>query len=364
MQVPAIGKDGAPVQLAGKVVGLYFSAHWCPPCRAFTPTLAAAYIDAIHASSAFEIVFVSSDRDPRSFDAYYATMPWAKVPFESAAVRAALSAQYAIRGIPALLLFDTAGKLITREGVKLVQAGGLGGVLVRTPRRPFSELMASIGAGGGNVLLYFSRHPAFDAVLLQWSAAHREARVVCVVKGASLGGAGSPWPILPSGGANSLSESYGVGEELALVLVDENGVLLCRNAKVRVETEPERYPWPPQACENLAAVADDINEVPTLVLFLDKLINTDLSTRLAYAFRAAADACWSQAGAPKFAISTTGDEVTDRLRLFAGLARDRDGQESYRLAYFQLAAGALTIWKEDKHPDEAGIVQFIVRGTK
>jgi nucleoredoxin len=25
------------------VVGLYFSAHWCPPCRGFTPNLVAKY---------------------------------------------------------------------------------------------------------------------------------------------------------------------------------------------------------------------------------------------------------------------------------------------------------------------------------
>jgi nucleoredoxin len=319
-------------------------------------------------------VFVSSDRDARSFDAYYATMPWAKVPFEAATARATLGSKYAIRGIPALLLFDPAGKLITREGVKLVQANGLSGVLVRAPPRPFPEVMASVGAAGGNVLLYFvphtgfdavssrgsASHPGFDAVLARWSAAHPEARIVCIGRAAS-----ATWPVLPPGpDAMALAEACGVGKDLALALVDNTGAILCRNAKVRVETEPERYPWPPQACETLHAVADDINEVPTLVLFLDKLTDADLGSRLEYAFRAAADACWTQTGAPKFAITFTGDEVTDRLRLYAGMARDRDGPSSYRLAYFQLAAGVLNVWKEDRHPDQTSIVQFIVRGAQ
>ena len=39
-------KDGSRVSvdaLQGKMVALYFSAHWCPPCRGFTPKLKAFY---------------------------------------------------------------------------------------------------------------------------------------------------------------------------------------------------------------------------------------------------------------------------------------------------------------------------------
>jgi len=36
---PNYEKVTAEAALGGKVVGLYFSAHWCPPCRQFTPVL-------------------------------------------------------------------------------------------------------------------------------------------------------------------------------------------------------------------------------------------------------------------------------------------------------------------------------------
>ena len=54
--------------LEGKIVGIYFSAHWCPPCRGFTPVLKDAYEDLKEQDKNFEIVFVSSDRDQASFD--------------------------------------------------------------------------------------------------------------------------------------------------------------------------------------------------------------------------------------------------------------------------------------------------------
>ena len=50
------GADTKPTSqvLGGKaVVGLYFSAHWCPPCRGFTPQLAALYEALVAAGESF-----------------------------------------------------------------------------------------------------------------------------------------------------------------------------------------------------------------------------------------------------------------------------------------------------------------------
>ena len=48
----------------GAVLGLYFSAHWCPPCRKFTPKLAEVYENLKKSSQDFEVVFISSDSTP------------------------------------------------------------------------------------------------------------------------------------------------------------------------------------------------------------------------------------------------------------------------------------------------------------
>ena len=70
----------------GKTIGFYFSAHWCPPCRAFTPKLAEIYKEAQAISKSFRIVFVSSDRDEDSFKEYRSTMPWPAVPLNHGAL--------------------------------------------------------------------------------------------------------------------------------------------------------------------------------------------------------------------------------------------------------------------------------------
>jgi nucleoredoxin len=62
----------------------YFSAHWCGPCRSFTPRFAEWYsakVGGMPAGKKFETIFVSGDRDAASFSEYAATMPWLALDF-------------------------------------------------------------------------------------------------------------------------------------------------------------------------------------------------------------------------------------------------------------------------------------------
>merc|ERR1711920_810196 len=68
-----IRKDGSTVatdSLRGKTLGLYFSAHWCPPCRGFTPKLKAFYEEYAAKSTDFEIIFISADRSEEEMHSY------------------------------------------------------------------------------------------------------------------------------------------------------------------------------------------------------------------------------------------------------------------------------------------------------
>ena len=61
-----VNGEGEPISanslLADKdFVLFYFSGHWCPPCRQFTPVLSDFYTK-VATEGKFEVVFVSSDR--------------------------------------------------------------------------------------------------------------------------------------------------------------------------------------------------------------------------------------------------------------------------------------------------------------
>lgn len=91
-----------------KVVGLYFSASWCGPCRQFTPKLAQYYEKMNKKTKGrFEIIWISGDRSEQEFAGYYQGMPWLAVPANVASqVYQKLSPMYKVKGIPHMVFLD------------------------------------------------------------------------------------------------------------------------------------------------------------------------------------------------------------------------------------------------------------------
>eukprot|EP00475_Leptophrys_vorax_P011016 TRINITY_DN17573_c0_g1_i3.p1 TRINITY_DN17573_c0_g1~~TRINITY_DN17573_c0_g1_i3.p1 ORF type:complete len:607 (+),score=136.86 TRINITY_DN17573_c0_g1_i3:418-2238(+) len=89
------------------VIGLYFGGSWCPPCRAFLPQLIQFYNRITQEKGhKFELVFISSDQSHTDFAQYYAQMPFLAIPFENRRQKDMLSATYAVRAIPTLIMID------------------------------------------------------------------------------------------------------------------------------------------------------------------------------------------------------------------------------------------------------------------
>lgn len=133
-----LSQDGTrlPTQNAlvnARLIGLYFSAHWCMPCRQFTPMLAEMYdhLRDEYPNNGMEIVFVSGDRDQNSFDRYFATMPWKAIAFDHLQlVKHSLNMTYGVRGIPSFVVLDAvSGRVVvpasqSRQEVAIACRGG------------------------------------------------------------------------------------------------------------------------------------------------------------------------------------------------------------------------------------------------
>lgn len=109
--------------LVGKNVLLYFSAHWCPPCRAFLPKLIEAYHKIKSEGDPFEVIFISSDRDQASFDDFFSGMPWLALPFGDPR-KSSLSRKFKVQGIPTVVALGPTGRTVTTEARALIMEHG------------------------------------------------------------------------------------------------------------------------------------------------------------------------------------------------------------------------------------------------
>lgn len=110
------GKRLSTGDLAGKKIGIYFTASWCPPCRAFSPQLVAAYNQLQADGKPFEVVLVTHDQDKASMEKYMKDyeMPWVAVPFGDKHIEA-LNKKFSVNGIPKLVVVDDAGATLSAE---------------------------------------------------------------------------------------------------------------------------------------------------------------------------------------------------------------------------------------------------------
>jgi len=287
------GEKPTEAVLAGKTaIGLYFSAHWCPPCRAFTPQLAGMYKDVL-TEKGMEIIFVSSDKDQGSFDEYYGEMPWCALPFSKRAEKDQLSKKFKVSGIPMFVILGPDGALITNDGRGAVSKDPKA---ERYPWHPPSKadkakmVLDALGSelvgktGGKPIGLYFSAHwcppcRGFTPKLAEYykDGLKDKMEIIFVSSDRDQGSFDEyykemPWLALPfenRQGKNVLSEVCGVEGIPSFVVVGQDGAIITTDGRSKVQKDPKAatFPdgWLPQPFNDVNDDPSDLNDEKCLI---------------------------------------------------------------------------------------------------
>jgi nucleoredoxin len=297
-----LGKDGEvdteTVLKSKTAIALYFSAHWCPPCRGFTPQFAEWYKNDLQ-SKGLEVIFVSSDRDDEAFKEYYGDMPWLALPYSERERKETLSKKFKVNGIPSVVILGPDGKLITADGRAAISSDPKGEEIPWKPKT-FKEVFddAVLCCPGdtkkkgsdlaGKVLgLYFSAHwcppcRGFTPKLAEWYSASLKEKgfeVVFVSSDKDQETFNSyfgeqPWLALDFSDRKrkeQLSQLFGVEGIPSLVIVDKDGSVITKDGRgaITADTTGKEFPWYPKPVSNLNRGPGDINEVTTVVAFCE-----------------------------------------------------------------------------------------------
>jgi len=352
------GESPTAEVLAGKkAVALYFSAHWCPPCKGFTPQLAKWYTNDLQGKD-LEIVFVSGDRDEAAFTEYFAEMPWVSLPFADRDRESALSKKFKVSGIPSVVILDgVTGELITTDGKAAISGDPTGEEM---PWRPKSldELLngALISKPGGEptdaktflagkvFAFYFSAHwcppcKGFTPKLASWYTKDLHAKGLEVVFVSSDRDEGAfteyaaemPWHALEFADRKrkeQLSTRFGVSGIPSVVIIDADGSVISKDGRAAISADPagEDFPWHPKPVKNLKGGPGNINETPTVLAFCE---TSDAATQAAVveAMTPAGARFLAEAKATKedptieFIVVTSSEGLSSRLRSMFKMAK-------------------------------------------
>jgi len=355
-------KDGEkPVAevLQGKYVGIYFSAHWCPPCRGFTPQLAQSYKDHLKAKE-LEIVFVSSDRDEKSFNDYYGEQPWVALPYGNRDKKEFLNKKFKVQGIPTFVILDQEGAVVTADARGEVSEDPegknfpwkpktvseiLGAATVQNKEGktfPLSDLKGKV------VGLYFSAHwcppcRGFTPELVKKyeaiKAAGKDFEMVFVSSDRSDEAfqeyfGEMPWLALPYAdrtAKNELSKVFGVEGIPSLVLLDTDFSVITKKGRSAVMRDISEFPFHDKPVADLATETDGLNDAPCVIVLADKATADDQAQAnealepLAAEYKAAAQANGEDPEFLFFQANTSGGPVP-RIRELCKLEETAEAQ--------------------------------------
>jgi len=313
--------------LSGKYVGIYFSAHWCPPCRGFTPQLATAYKEHLKAKN-LEIVFASSDRDEKSFEEYFAEQPWVALPYDESGKKQKelLSKKFKVQGIPTFVILDQDGAVVTTDARSSVSEDPTGENFPWKPKTveeilsdvtvknkdgktfPFSSLKGESVVG-----LYFSAHwcppcKMFTPELVKKYEAIKAAGKLFEIVFVSSDRSDEafteyynemPWLALPyedRASKTALSNCFGVEGIPSLVLLDTDFSVITKKGRGAVMQDVSEFPFHDKPVADLASDTDGLNDAPCVVVLADKATADEQATAhaalepLAAEYKAAAKA--------------------------------------------------------------------------